>query len=517
MATGRPGGASSAPRWSSGVASAEGAALSARRGRSAVARDVAEQRPGDHEALDLARALVDLGHLRVAVVALGREFLRVAVAAEHLDRLARPLARDAAREQLRLRALDRVRVARLLQARRAPDERAGGLDLGLHVGELLLDRLEAADRPAERVAVLRVGGRDVERGLRDADRLRGDADPPGVERAQRDPHPGARLAEALGRRLLEGEVGGRGGVQPHLLLLAGRPEAGGAAAHDERARALAVTREDDEHVRMRAVRRPLLGAGDAPLVVGARAHRAGVRARAGLGQREGGELVALRERWDEPVDLGGRAVLEDRQRARARVDGHRHAEAGVRARELLEDEAVAEEVRARAAVRLWHAHPHQPQLAEVREDLLGEVVLAIPRRRLRRDLLVGEALGERADLALVVGELVQAHRRIAGSRVAGIRTPARRTAVRPAVPTSAASPIATPALSRRPSVSNRRTAHACSRATRARTASGLTATGWPTARSIGRSDSESEYAHDAARSIPSAAASSRIACALPSR
>src|SRR4051812_35031837 len=100
MATGRPGGASSAPRWSSGVASAEGAALSARRGRSAFARDLAEQRPRDHEPLDLARALVDLGHLRVAVVALGRELLRVAVAAEDLDRLPRPLARDAAREQL---------------------------------------------------------------------------------------------------------------------------------------------------------------------------------------------------------------------------------------------------------------------------------------------------------------------------------------------------------------------------------------------------------------------------------
>ena len=39
--------------------------------------------------LDLARALVDLGDLRVAVVALDRELLRVAVAAEDLDRLRR--------------------------------------------------------------------------------------------------------------------------------------------------------------------------------------------------------------------------------------------------------------------------------------------------------------------------------------------------------------------------------------------------------------------------------------------
>src|SRR3954452_22669272 len=125
---------------------------------SGLARGVAEQRPRDHEALDLARALVDLGDLRVAVVALGRELLRVAVAAEHLDRLAGPVARDAACEQLRLRALDGVRPARLLQARGAPDERARRLDLGLHVGELLLDRLEAADRPPEGVALLGVRG-----------------------------------------------------------------------------------------------------------------------------------------------------------------------------------------------------------------------------------------------------------------------------------------------------------------------------------------------------------------------
>src|ERR671933_2282513 len=84
----------------------------------------------DHEPLDLARALVDLGDLRVAVVALGGELLRVAVAAEDLDRLAGPLARDPAGEELGLRALDRVWPARLLEPRRPPHERTRRLDLG---------------------------------------------------------------------------------------------------------------------------------------------------------------------------------------------------------------------------------------------------------------------------------------------------------------------------------------------------------------------------------------------------
>ena len=46
-----------------------------------------EDAAGDHQALHLARALVDLGDLRVPVVALDGELLRVAVAAEDLDRL----------------------------------------------------------------------------------------------------------------------------------------------------------------------------------------------------------------------------------------------------------------------------------------------------------------------------------------------------------------------------------------------------------------------------------------------
>src|SRR5919107_3643139 len=59
-------------------------------------RGDAQQRTCDDKALDLAGALVDLGDLRVPVVALGRELLRVAVAAEDLDRLAGPVPRDAA-------------------------------------------------------------------------------------------------------------------------------------------------------------------------------------------------------------------------------------------------------------------------------------------------------------------------------------------------------------------------------------------------------------------------------------
>src|SRR5215218_4686454 len=121
-----------------------------------AASGVTEQGTGDDKPLDLARPLVDLGHLGVAVVALERELPRVAGAADHLDRLPRLAACDRRGEQLCLRALDRVRLAGLLEPRGAPRQCPRRLDLRLHVGELLLDLAEAGDWAAEGVALLRV-------------------------------------------------------------------------------------------------------------------------------------------------------------------------------------------------------------------------------------------------------------------------------------------------------------------------------------------------------------------------
>src|SRR5437868_9641415 len=78
----------------------------------------------DHEPLDLARALVDLGDLRVAVVALDRELLRVAVAPEHLDRLGRLAPGHLRGEELGLRARLGVRAPFVLQPGGAIDEEA---------------------------------------------------------------------------------------------------------------------------------------------------------------------------------------------------------------------------------------------------------------------------------------------------------------------------------------------------------------------------------------------------------
>ena len=214
--------------------------------------------------------------------------------------------------------------------------------------------------------------------------------------------PAAGLAEALARRALEAQVGRRGRVQPELLLLAHGAEALGAAAHEERAGPLAVAREDDEHVRVRAVGDPLLRARDAAVGVGGGAHRPGVRARARLGQGEGAELVALGERGHEPRDLVGRAVLDDRQRPRARVHGDGDAEPRVGARELLEHEAVGQEVGARAAVLGRHADAEQPEL-EARRQLLQGVLVEERRLEINGSTTYVLAAGQGPPLVLLHG------------------------------------------------------------------------------------------------------------------
>src|SRR5439155_12320403 len=111
---------------------------------------------GDDELHDLAGPLIDLGDLRVAVVALGREVFQIAIAPEDLHAIAAGFDRDVAGEKLRFGGGEDVILARVLQSRRAPGQQAGGVNLGRHVREHPLDRLEIGDRLAERLALLGV-------------------------------------------------------------------------------------------------------------------------------------------------------------------------------------------------------------------------------------------------------------------------------------------------------------------------------------------------------------------------
>ena len=211
---------------------------------------------------------------------------------------------------------------------------------------------------------------------------------------------------------LDHDVVRHGGIEAELLLLSRDSHMVGV--EDEGRDALGPRRvgvgagEEQERRGVLAVRDPLLGAGDRPAVavlLGLRAKRAGIGAGFGLGQREGADALATRERRDEARPLLVGAESEDRERASARVHRDRDANAGVGTRELLEHENVGQEVGARAAVLLRDTDAHEPELGELRIEVARESVLAVPVRGVRRDLGVRELTRERLDLPLVVGEL----------------------------------------------------------------------------------------------------------------
>src|SRR5690606_24663383 len=126
------------------------------------------------------------------------------------------------------------------QSRRVVDEQLGGFELGGHVGELELDRLELRERPTELLALLGVVEGQFEDRSGERDRQRRDRDPADRERGQ-------ELREAAGRvadDVLVGQVDigegqlpavegvptdaaklGAGGVAGRVLLYEEGPEA----------------------------------------------------------------------------------------------------------------------------------------------------------------------------------------------------------------------------------------------------------------------------------------------------
>src|SRR5215210_1595503 len=153
-----------------------------RRRAAGLAQGGAADRAGDHELLDLRRALEDVVDLRVAVPALDGVLAGVAVAAEDLDRPLGHPHRDLARLELAHRALA-ARERHLVAAHpgRAPHEQAGGVDLELHPREREGDRLVLDDLAAELLALLGVLQRVLVGRAGDPERLRADGRPRGLE------------------------------------------------------------------------------------------------------------------------------------------------------------------------------------------------------------------------------------------------------------------------------------------------------------------------------------------------
>ena len=170
-------------------------------------------------------------------------------------------------------------------------------------------------------------------------------------------------------------------------------------------------REDRVHVRHRGVGDEALRAVEDVLVAvpaSGRSHRGGVRARACLGERIGGEPLARGETGQEALLLLVAARELDRERAELL---HREDQPARRAdlRDLLDRDQREQRPRARSPVLLVEEEPEDAVLAEELDDVPGELVRRVDLGRARCDSLPRDRPHEVADLELVVGQLLPGH------------------------------------------------------------------------------------------------------------
>src|SRR5438477_367721 len=369
----------------------------------------------DDELHDLAGPLVDLGYLRIAVVALGRKVFQIAIAPEDLHAIAAGFDRDVAREELRLGSGEDVILARVLQSCRAPGQQAGSVDLGRHVREHPLDRLKIGDLLSERLALLGIREGVLETRARDPDRLRRDRDAAAVEGRERDLVSLIRLAEETrGRhsRILEDELRGIRSADAELLLELAYRESRRVFLDDESGDPLSLLRriglrEDDRHVRQRSVRDEVLGPVQDPAVTvapGGGTHRRGIAARRRLRQGKTADPLAARELRQVLLLLGVASVMQDRVDRERHVRAEHHAGRCARAVDLLDDQGVRQRVETRATVPLGHVRAHEAEGTHLAEELRRDLALIVDLGCAREDLLGRKVARGSLGQLLLLGE-----------------------------------------------------------------------------------------------------------------
>ena len=223
---------------------------------------------------------------------------------------------------------------------------------------LRLDRLELADRLAERLPLLRVLQRLVQRSLGESDAHRRDADASAVEDLQELAEAPAARAEQVRCRntaAVEAQRPGIRCVPAHLAIRLGLLVARRAVLDDEVGDLVVARARGDRHVSRdvgAGVGDELLRAVDDPAVGVERRARldvAGVGAGVGLGQPERAELAPGAQVGQQPRLLLVVAEEVDRLRAERGVGAHRDRDRAVDPRELLDGDRVLQRAAAGAA------------------------------------------------------------------------------------------------------------------------------------------------------------------------
>jgi hypothetical protein len=267
----------------------------------------------------------------------------------------------------------------------------------LHVGEQERQPLVVDDRLPERLALLRVPHRDVQRALGHTGGDRRDAQPPGVQPGQGDRQPLALRPQPPLRRHPDAveQHRRRGGAhQAHLVLGRVGPQARHVGWHEEARDAPATVIAGTGHhlveVGLSRVRRPGLRAVDHVVVAVTDRpgpHRRRVGAGVRLRQAVGPEQLTAEHVRQPPLLLLPRPRVVKPEAAQ-RVHAGADPDGCPRGRDLLQDLQVDLIGLPAAAVLLRVGQAQQPGPAELTEDLTVEGMRPLGHIGQRAQLLV---------------------------------------------------------------------------------------------------------------------------------
>ncbi len=238
------------------------------------------------------------------------------------------------------------------------------LDRHVHVGELVLDRLERGDGPAEGEAADGVLARHVERGLAATHLLEGDQHRCPVEQALDEGPARSGLAERLRRRVREGDRCHRSGGIDRFER---RPaHAGGVQIHQVERHATTVPRRHHGEIRHVPIDHRSLGPGE-PARFGAGGQTVRGRCLGSLGEGEAADRLAGGDPG-QPVALL-RVGSSQEQCLDGEVDGRGEGSRRNAAPELLGEHAELEVAESRPPVALGDRGAGPPHLRHAMPEL----------------------------------------------------------------------------------------------------------------------------------------------------
>lgn len=334
---------------------------------------------GNGVELDVGSAFVDGTDLAITPELLGKTLTDKAHATHPLNSEAGNAAGNLGSVELGHGGVTDKVLASLLLAGSVVDEGAGGGNLGVALGNLVLHALELTNKGAELLAVVPDVLNGIFKGAKGkTGHLGGNTDAALVEEGD-----GVLVAvAALAKQVLLGdddvvkvEDAGGGGADAELLLLLGNGEAGGALFDNKGSDALVAlgrveVGKDDEDLGLHGVGDPHLAARDFEAVGGLGGlcgHGEGVGSGDGLGKAEGADGVG--GELGQPLLLEGLgAVLDKGGVAEGVVHVDHDGDGGVGAGQLLNADDGRGEGHAGAAVLLGDLDAHEALLKQLLDN-----------------------------------------------------------------------------------------------------------------------------------------------------